>query len=139
MMHPKNVGYSQEYLLQNSVQSSLCNCTATGGHPGICVHPKKERKQRGHLRGIGACFICACAIHVESDLLSLAATIVRVQSINGHFEFNLKNIRERQLIILTAMAQSQTYRLKSSFTFSNISIGLHKQHHSIHRANLTQS
>lgn len=54
---------------------------------------KRKGRQRGHLRGIGACFICTCAIHIESDLFSLAATVVRIQSINGHFKFNLKNIR----------------------------------------------
>lgn len=118
---PKNVGYTQEYLLQNSVQSSPCDCTATGGHIDIYAHPKKERKAKRHLRGIGACFICTCAIHVESDLLSLAATIIGIQSINGHFEFNLKNSREKQLI---TMAQPHTYQLKPNPTLSNIFTGL---------------
>lgn len=85
------------------------------------LSPKRKGRQRGHLRGIGACFICTCAIHVESNLLSLAATVVRIQSINGHLEFNLKNIRERQLI---TMAQPQTYQLQPNPTLSNISTGL---------------
>lgn len=54
-----------------------------------------NKSNEGHLRGIGTCFICTGAIYIESNLFSFAATVVRIQSVNGHFQFNLKNVKEK--------------------------------------------
>lgn len=65
------------------------------GHTHISAYRRNKQKQTGHLRGVGTRFVCTCAIYIESNLFSFAATVVWIQSVNGHFQFNLKNVKEK--------------------------------------------